>query len=157
MAASKRQQKVAKAKAPLRVTVKFLKDCDPGNGKPVFKAGLVKELVISSANHWIRRGRAVKYVEAPVRIKSVKPKRAKSVRSRKRVAVKAEPVVVENVSDETVSEETPDEETVVVENVSDETVSEETPDEETADEKPAIEEKKTEDGGWFGGTGDPMT
>ena len=142
MAASKRQQKVAKAKAPLRVTVKFLKDCDPGNGKPVFKAGLVKELVISSANHWIRRGRAVKYVEAPVRVKSVKPKRAKSVRSRKRVAVKAEPVVVENVSDETVSEETPDEETVS---------------EETADEKPAIEEKKTEDGGWFGGTGDPMT
>ena len=137
MAASKRQQKVAKAKAPLRVTVKFLKDCDPGNGKPVFKAGLVKELVISSANHWIRRGRAVKYVEAPVRVKSVKPKRAKSVRSRKKIVLKAEPFEIE-----TVSEETPDEETVS---------------EETADEKPAIEEKKTEDGGWFGGTGDPMT
>ena len=121
MAASKPNQKVAKVKAPLRIKVKFLTDCDPGNGKPIFKKGSIKELVISSANHWVRRGKAEKYVEKPQKAKSVKPKPVKSAGRRRKITAKAEPIVVESVS-------------------------EETPDEETPNEKPAIEEKKTEDG-----------
>lgn len=115
MAASKVHEKITKAVAPLRIKVKFLKDCDPGNGKPVFKAGSIRELVISSANHWVRRGMAEKYVEKP---KKVKPAKAKVTTSRgrsRKVSVKAEPVTVEAESnvEETASEEIPEEEPVI--------------------------------------------
>lgn len=103
MARSKRREKYRRAIAPLRVTVKFLTDCDPGNGKPVFKKGSVHELVISSANHWIKRGKALKYVESakPVK-KGGRPKKAE---------VKPEPIV-----EEPVSEDPPEEEPATEEN-----------------------------------------
>lgn len=127
MAASKPNQKVAKAIAPLRVKVKFLTDCDFSGGKPKFKKDSIRELVISSANHWVRRGMAVKYTE-PVK-KAGRPKKVevrpprRTGRARK-VEVEAESVVEE------ILEETP--------------------------EEPAEEEKKTEDGESFGGMGDLM-
>jgi hypothetical protein len=130
MAASKPQEKVTKTIAPLRVKVKFLKDCDPGNGKPVFKAGTIRELVISSANHWVRRGMAEKYVEKP---KKVKPRAAKPRGRQRKVTVKTEPVAVESVP------------------AGAGPVIEEEPDHETPEEEPAIEGKKTEDGESFGG------
>jgi len=125
MAASKAYEKITKAVAPLRIKVKFLKDCDPGNGKSVFKAGTIRELVISSANHWVRRGMAEKYVESP---RKAKPKAAKPRGRQRKVAVKAEPITVE--TEPKVEEE----------------VSEETPEEESA-----VEGKKTEDGESSGG------
>ena len=132
MAASKRREKIKRPIAPLRVSVKFLKDCNPGGGKPIFKAGSIHTLVISSANHWVRRGKAVKYVEKVRAAKPVsKPKKSvgrsrKSVGKSKKVDVVAEPVIEEAVGEEPVIEEA---------------VIEETPNEESA-----IEEKKTEDG-----------
>jgi len=146
MARSKRQEKIKRPIAPLRVSVKFLEDSDPGRGKSIFKKGSVKELVISSANHWIRRGKAERYVEKPMRAKSVRPKPAKSVRSWKKVAVKAKSVV-----EETVGEETTDYETAKAEPLVEETVSEE-----RTDEDSVIEEKKTEDGESLGEIPDLM-
>lgn len=131
MAASKPTQKVAKAEAPLRIKVKFLTDCDPGNNKPVFKKGSIRELVISSANHWVRRGKAVKYVEPPKKAKPAKPKSAKSTGRRKNLIAKVKPIAVGGIS-------------------------EEAPDEETPDKEPEVEEKKTEGGESFGGMGDLM-
>jgi len=96
MAASKRRVKVPRSASPLKVKVKFLTDCDPGGGKPVFKKGSVHELVISSANHWVTRRKAVRYVEP------VKPKKPKG---RPKTQKKAEPVV-----EETAVEATPEEE-----------------------------------------------
>jgi len=40
------------------VKIKFLEDCDPEDGRPVFKAGSVKKLNPASARHWVRRGKA---------------------------------------------------------------------------------------------------
>lgn len=45
--------------------IKFHVDCDPADGSAVFKAGKVYELPASSANHWIRRNKAIKYVPKP--------------------------------------------------------------------------------------------
>ena len=127
MGKSKRQEKIKRPIAPLRVSVKFLEDCDPGRGNSVFKKGSVRELVISSANHWVRRGKAVRYVEKAKPAKAVgKSKSTKAAGKWKKVDVKAEPVVEETAS------------------------------EETADEEPAIEGKKTEDGESLGGIPDLM-
>ena len=139
MAASKPNQKVAKAIAPLRVKVKFLTDCDFSGGKPKFKKDSIRELVISSANHWVRRGKAVKYVEPPKKAKSVEPKPAKRVGRSKKVAVKAESV-----------------EPIVVEFDGTEIANEGTADEEAPEEDTDIEGKKTEDGESFGGMGGLM-
>ena len=139
MAASKPNQKVAKAIAPLRVKVKFLTDCDFSGGKPKFKKDSIRELVISSANHWVRRGKAVKYMEPPKKAKSVEPKPAKRVGRSKKVAVKAESV-----------------EPIVVEFDGTEIANEGTADEEAPEEDTDIEGKKTEDGESFGGMGDLM-
>lgn len=129
MAASKPIQKVTKAVAPLRIKVQFLTDCDPGNGKPVFKKGSVKELVISSANHWVRRGKAVKYTEPP---KKVKVKAPKPRGRQRKTPVKAEPVVTEYMTEKAPLAE------------------------EKLDDEPDPEGKKTEDGESFGGMGDLM-
>lgn len=108
MARSIGNNKVIKAIAPLRVKVKFLTDCDPGGGKPVFKKDSVRELVISSANHWIRRKKAVKYTE-PVK-KAGKSKKAaaklpKRTNKSRKVEVKTEPVIEEPIIEENLEEE----------------------------------------------------
>jgi len=116
MARSKRQDKTKRLIAPLRVKVKFLEDCDPGHGKPIFKKDSIRELVISSANHWVSRGKAVKYVEKSERVKSVKPKQARPVGRPKKKAVKVEsvePVVMETNGAEVVNEEISEEESVI--------------------------------------------
>jgi len=153
MAASKRQQKVVKPIAPLRVKVKFLKNCDPGNGKPVFKAGSIHGLVISSANHWVRRGMAEKYVEKPQKAKPAKAKATTSRGRRRKVTVKAQPATVET---ESIVVENADEEILEAGLIVEEEVNEETPDEENADGGSATEGKKTEDGESFGGMDDLM-
>jgi len=146
MAASKRKEKVTKPVAPLRVKVKFLKNCDPGNGKPVFKAGTIRELVISSANHWVRRGMAEKYVERPERAKSAKPKQTKSVGRRRKITAKTKPVTVK----------TEPAEPVVVEFDGTESATKETVTEKTPGDEAITEGKKTEDGESFGGMDDLM-
>jgi hypothetical protein len=101
MTASKRRVKVPRSASPLKVKVKFLADCDPGGGKAVFKKGSVHELVVSSANHWITRRKAVRYVEP------VKP--AKS-RGRPKTRKEAESIVEETTAEETPEEEPSEEE-----------------------------------------------
>ena len=45
--------------------IKFFENCDPADGSAIFKAGKVYELPASSANRWIRRGKAVRHVAKP--------------------------------------------------------------------------------------------
>jgi hypothetical protein len=71
--------------------VKFLEDCD--SDKKHFKKGSVYELAVPSANHWIKRNKAAKYIEP---IKTVKPKkspgRPKKVNRSVKQVKKEEPV-----------------------------------------------------------------
>jgi len=45
--------------------IKFFEECDPADGSATFKAGKVYELPASSANRWIRRNKAERYVPKP--------------------------------------------------------------------------------------------
>lgn len=78
MAQSRKKPKVVRP-APIKVQVKFLADCDPEDGRPVFKAGSVHELAAPSAQHWIKRGKAVRYVESKVE-EAPEPKEAPKTR-----------------------------------------------------------------------------
>jgi hypothetical protein len=40
------------------LTVKFLEDCDPQDGSPIFKAGSVHTINMASALFWLNRGKA---------------------------------------------------------------------------------------------------
>ena len=55
--------------------IKFLENCDPADGSAIFEAGKVYELPASSANRWIRRNKAERYVPKP---KPIKPKATKA-------------------------------------------------------------------------------
>ena len=144
MGRSKPQEKIKRAIAPLRVKVKFLTDCDFSGGKPKFKKDSIRELVISSANHWVRRGKAVKYVEPPKKAKSVEPKPAKRVGRSKKADIKAESIVEETASEETPVNITLRNEGVITTENADDWLSK------------TIEGKKTEDGESFGGMDDLM-
>jgi hypothetical protein len=87
---SQRKTKVVRPK-PINVKVHFLVDCDPQDGKPVFKAGSVHELPAPSANHWIRRGKAEKYIE-PVPRKEPAPEKPK-YGGKSKTKVKSSPTV----------------------------------------------------------------
>ena len=71
---------MAKSKTPIRrdqeitFEVKFLDDCDPADGSAMFKAGKVYELIATSANRWIRRGKAVRHVSKPKPVTAKAPK-----------------------------------------------------------------------------------
>jgi len=71
MAPSQRKVKVKKPDDSIKIKIKFLEDCDPENGQPVFKKGSVRELKAPSANHWIRRGKAELYFK-PIKKKAKK-------------------------------------------------------------------------------------
>jgi len=58
--------------------IKFFEECDPADGSATFKAGKVYELPASSANRWIRRNKAERYVPKP------KPKPAEKAPPKKR-------------------------------------------------------------------------
>ncbi|MFO7971575.1 MAG: hypothetical protein R6U40_07475 [Desulfobacterales bacterium] len=52
------------------IKVKFLADCGGD-----FKSGSIKELKADSANHWIKRGLAQRYIEPPKRKPGRPPKK----------------------------------------------------------------------------------
>jgi len=91
MAISQRRMKFIGSN-PIMVKVKFLADCDPGGGKPVFKKGSVKDIVASSATRWIRRGMAERYKKEKAIKKEPKKDLGNAYRqAKKEVKKKAEP------------------------------------------------------------------
>ena len=61
MAKSQRKPKVKKP-IPIRKKIMFLEECEPKDGSGVvYEKGDVKTLPAPSANHWIKRGKAIEY------------------------------------------------------------------------------------------------
>jgi hypothetical protein len=71
MGKSRQKMKVIGLSRPIMFKVKFLADCGDGE----FTAGDVRELKAASANHWIKRGLAKKFVEKPKRKPGRPPKK----------------------------------------------------------------------------------
>ena len=72
----------------ITLEIKFLDNCDPEDGSAIFKKGKVYELPASSANHWLRRNKAVKYVAPPPEPKPVKPPAPKRTYTRRTTTAK---------------------------------------------------------------------
>lgn len=84
-------------RSTLGISVEFLEDCDPQDGKPIFKKGSVHKLSRPSANHWITRRKAKQYIESA---------------KKSRVESKVEAVVEEPVIEEAIAEKPADEEPI---------------------------------------------
>jgi len=135
MGKSSRTIKIVKG-PPIPIRVKFLTDCDPEDGKPVFKKGSIHELSPPSANHWITRRKAQQMTDRPHKAERViKPKKG----GRKK---KVEPIIEEPTGKMTIDEEAEAENAEV--------------EEKPIDEEPTGEGKKTEDGESLGEIPDLM-
>ena len=70
------------------VNIKFLQDCDPEDGGPVFVAGSTAKLNPASAHHWIRRRKAVEITAKQA--KAIDDRQAKQAAEAEKSREKAE-------------------------------------------------------------------
>lgn len=74
-----KKPKITSIGKAVSIKVKFLVSC--GEGK--FKAGEVVEMNMASANHWIKRGKAIKYVKSASKKKKAKAQKATEPQEKK--------------------------------------------------------------------------